>query len=756
MMPAKPTVFVFATAYHPLIGGAEIAIQEVSRRLADEYRFFIITGRMRRDLPQREARPEGTITRIGFGASLDKWFLPLAAPFVFFRERGDARAVLWGMDISTGALAAAFTKLLSPRTPFVLTIQYGYGGGRLRHGRFGAIGRAFRWMLLRADAVTAISNYLAAEAAQFGYRRPVKLLHNGVHFEAFLKARSSRSEKSPPTIITVSRLVPKNGGDVIIRALPEIQKSFPDVRCHILGSGPERSRLEELSRSLGVAPAVTFFGDVPYADLPRRLAAADVFVRPSRSEGMGNAFVEALAAGLPVVGTPVEGILDIIADGTTGLFAKVDDSADVAAKTVRLLGDKALSRQIAGAGRAMVRERFSWDAIASGYAEVFRAAMLPRILIATPMLPPDIGGPGAYARGLADELARRGHRVAVLSYGAQAGEPFDPVMRQERISLSAPLPVRLLRYALAAWRMLGEADIAIALDPVAVGGPLAIASRMRGKPFVIRVEGDALWERYVERTGDALTLRQFYAALPHLQLSRPERAWHRMARWVFPQAQRIVFSSRWREEIFQTGYALDPLRSVLIGPPLLVRSADALGGERDHGERERTLVFAGRFVRVKNIHRLIRAFLDVADPDYRLELIGEGPERPDIEALTRSAGGRISIVPSLPPEALAKRIASVHAFVLPSLSDVSPNVILECIATGTPFLLTRESGFRELLKGVGLFANPLDEADITAKLKLLLDPNEYAAYRERLRGFRQTRSWDEAGEDWLAVIRACL
>ncbi|MDP3727239.1 MAG: glycosyltransferase family 4 protein, partial [bacterium] len=748
---AKPTIFACTTAYHPFIGGAEIAIQEVARRLAGEFRFFILTARMRRDLPPREARPEGTIIRIGFGTSFDKWLLPLALPFVFFRERGGVRGALWGMDVSTGALAAAFTSLLSPRTPFVFTIQYGYGGGRLRHGRFGAIGKAFGWMLGCADAVTAISNYLREEAACFGYRRSVTLLPNGVPLEAFFRVRAPAKPDGPPVIITTSRLVPKNGVDILIRAVVEMRKAVPEVRCHILGSGPERARLEELARTLGVAPAIKFFGDVPYGDVPRHLAMADVFVRPARSEGMGNAFIEALAAGLPIVGTPVEGILDIIEDGKTGLFAKVDDPADVAEKTLRLLRDPGLCRRIADAGGAMVRERFSWDGIASGYAGVFRRALLPNILIATPMLPPDIGGPGAYARRLAEEFIRRGCRVSLLSYGSKGVRGIPGAVREIRIPLGAPALARMLRFGVVAWLMLRQSDIAIALDPVGVGWPLAIACRMRGKPFIIRVEGDALWERYVERTGEELTLKRFYEMVSNLILNSRERARCRMSRRVFPRARRIVFSSRWREAIFASGNPLRPDQTALIASPF-----PRPGGGT--AKREPVFVFAGRLVRVKNISRLIRAFLSAAGPGYRLELVGDGPERPEIEKEIRraDASSRISVVGSLPADALLKRIARARALVLPSFSDVSPNIILECMAAGTPFLLTRETGFYETLKGAGVFVDPLNENDIAGKLHILMDGEAYTAERERLLKFNGARSWEAVAGEWLNLIQASL
>ena len=118
--------------------------------------------------------------------------------------------------------------------------------------------------------------------------------------------------------------------------------------------------------------------------------------------------------------------------------------------------------------------------------------------------------------------------------------------------------------------------------------------------------------------------------------------------------------------------------------------------------------------------------------------------------------GRVVIRPPLAPEALRDRIVAVHAFLLPSLSEVSPNVILDCIAAGTPFLLTRETGFYEALKDVGLFANPLDESDIRTKIRELCDPTRYRAYDERLARFSLRRSWDTIAVEWLRLVQEAL
>lgn len=753
----KPAIFAFTTSYHPFIGGAEIAIQEIAGRLADRFRFFIITARMRRQLPLREKRAEGTVIRVGLGSRFDKWLLLLVGPFVVLWEiqrlgRPHLK-LLWGMDISFGTAVAVVVKMFSWRTPFVFTVQYGYSETRLARGRLGVIGLGFRVMLRVSDTLTAISTYLGDLARRYGYRGPAEVIHNGVALERFRPRPGQRVSGQAPVIITVSRLVFKNGVDTLIRAFERVRQSWPDARCHILGDGPERQSLEALARSLGVATAVTFFGNVPHADVPRYFARADLFVRPSRSEGMGNAFVEALAVGLPIIGTPVGGITDIIRDGETGLFTIVDDPADLAKKILRLLTDQTLAAMIVANGRKMVEEHFSWAVISHAFRILFRRHLWPqeRILITSPQFAPDIGGPGSYARNLTQRLSRRGHAIAVLCYGAGGSVQLPDGTSVRRVSRRIPSGLKHFIFFIRAWQLARRSDVVLVLDPVIVGAPVALACWLSSKNFLLRVEGDFLWEWYVERTGRELTLRQFYERFAEQKLSCKEWLMWRMAWWVFLQARRIVFSSSWRREIYKIGY---PVREECVA---IIKSPWPKP-QPARGARERLFIFAGRFIRIKNLSRLIRAFLAASPPQWRLELIGDGPERLEIERLISQAGARprVSIKPSLAQGELLKRIASAHALLLPSLSDVSPNVILDCITTATPFLLTRESGFYETAKDVGVFVDPRDEEDIKDKLRLLLDPKFYAEYQLRLQNFGRVHSWTEVAREWLKLIRSAL
>ena len=368
----------FITSYFPDVGGAEVALRQVARRLSGDFEFIIVTARRRRERRAEETADEGRIWRLGLGSVLDKWCLPALAPQLIrrlTREQGSGgKMILWGVDITQASLLASLVGRNNPRLPLILTIQYGEGPGRLASGRLGLISLSFRHMLRHARHVTAVSTSLLEAARRYGYVGPATRIPNGVDLDPFCRPDGMPAPEKP-TIITVSRLVAKNGIDTLIRAMPLLSRRFPSIECRVLGDGPARRRLEHLASDLGVAEAVRFCGMVPHEDIPQHLWGSQVFVRPSRSEGLGNAFIEALAAGLPIVGTRVGGIPDILTDGETGLFARGDDPADLAEKIGVLLADKGLAGRLAAQGMAMVRARYDADVVAGMYADVFREAL---------------------------------------------------------------------------------------------------------------------------------------------------------------------------------------------------------------------------------------------------------------------------------------------------------------------------------------------------------------------------------------------
>jgi len=757
----KPKIIVFTTAYHPFVGGAEIAIQEIARRLRNRFDFYIVTARFLRNLPKREECPEGTVIRIGPGTRFDKWLLPFFIfwnlEFGIWNFRRQYNGLLWGVDIGMGSLTAAILKFFQPKIPFIFNIQYGYGEERLRKGRLGAIGLAFRFILSQADYVTAISTYLLDLARNYGYKGRGEVIHNGVDIQKF-KIQNSKlkiKSKNSKVIITTSRLVPKNGIDILIRATAEVKKIIPDIRCYIIGEGEERNNLELEIRNLKLEDTVKLLGQASHDELPKYLSAADIFVRPSRSEGMGNSFVEALEAGLPIIGTPVGGITDIIEDGKTGLFVRLEDSADLAEKIIQLLEDKDLARRLAENGRKMVEERFSWDKIAQNYGNTFDYSLSLlkgyhkkkpslnsdiRILIATPLFPPQLGGPALYAKHLQEEFKILGHNAQVL--------PFGNFLRY-------PSVLRHFLYGVSLAKRAFCSDLIFALDYTSVGLPAAVVSMLLRKPLVIRVEGDFLWESFVERTREEITLNGFYLNPP--KLSQKEKLIKKLSGWVMRRASRLVFSSEWRRKMVVEAYGIPYENTAIIRNVFPSLKADKIENLKLKIENSRIILYAGRMLYLKNLYRLINAFRKASVRNWELHLMGDGPELQKIEEYVKKEGIKgVIFMPPASHDELLKKFKSSAFFVLPSFSEVGPNVIADAIATLTPFIMTRETGYTEYMGEAAILADPFDEDDLAGKLKFLMIDKNRKQQKEKIKRLKLTRTWQEAAREWINFFTAIV
>ncbi len=690
----KPTVFIFTTAYSPFIGGAEIAISEIAKRLSGKFDFVIVTARMRRDLPKKEIRKEGMVIRVGFGNYFDKFFLPIFSVFAISKLIKNNQTLFFGVDLSFGALAGAIAKFFHPKIPLVFNIQYGYGDERVASGRGGFIGRAFHFILFKADYVTAISTYLFDLAHKYGYTGEEAIIHNGVDFEKFSAARL-KDKKISNTIITVSRLVQKNGVDILIKALAELKKDIPDIKLNIVGDGSERQNLEELSQKFGLNSVVKFFGEVTYDDIQKYLAEADIFVRASRFEGMGNVFVEALAAGLPIVGTKAGGITDIIKEGETGLFAKVDDPKDLAEKIKILFSDEKLYKKIVENGQKMVNEKFDWNKITASYEEIFSKRLLTnkRILIVTPLFPPDIGGPATYSRTLLLEFPKRGIGVRVLNFG---------VVRKY------PKVFRHFIYFLKSLRLGKNVHIIFAQDPVSVGLPAMLVAKILRKKFILKVVGDYAWEQGVQRYGVKELLDEFLKKKYGFKVEFLRKIQRRVAH----SAETIIVPSEYLKKVV-VQWGINPEKIKIIYNAFdLSNSNKLLNGFGEHATlseqsearkvkqlitAKQLIVSAGRFVPWKGFDVLIGIMPELIKkfPDLKLVIIGDGPER---ESLHRFAGKHTIFTGNLTREKVLEYLSIADVFVLNTAYEGFSHQILEAMALGVPVVTTNVGGNLELIQ----------------------------------------------------------
>jgi phosphatidyl-myo-inositol dimannoside synthase len=238
------------------------------------------------------------------------------------------------------------------------------------------------------DVVTFVSRYTRSRfATAFGPQASLEYLPSGVDTDRFrpdpagrteLRARYRLGER--PTVVCLSRLVPRKGQDMLIRAWPSVRQRVDGAALVIVGGGPYREALQKLAHDCGVANGVTFTGAVAAAELPAHYALADVFAMPCRTrgagldvEGLGIVFLEASATGVPVIAGKSGGAPEAVQHNKTGLVVDGNSVDEVAEAVAGLLSDRDRAAAMGAAGREWVTSQWRWDTLAGRLAELLRA-----------------------------------------------------------------------------------------------------------------------------------------------------------------------------------------------------------------------------------------------------------------------------------------------------------------------------------------------------------------------------------------------
>lgn len=366
-------VLIFSLAYYPHIGGAEIAIKEITDRIND-VEFHMLTLNFGGEEKEPSKIGNVIVHRIGNGSSyLQKiLFIPRTARLAVRLHREHPFDAFWAM-MSYMLFPIVLLQFVGVRTPYLLTLQEGDPWEHMFS----------RWFILPfrpllsvgfkdASAVQTISTYLAQWAKRMEYPGHIEVIPNGVNVGHFT---GTLVEHEGTILITVSRLVRKNAVDTVIEALTFLPQS---VRFQILGTGPEEDALKKLAEARGVQDRVELLGHIDHKEMPRYLHRADIFVRPSRSEGMGNVFIEAMAAELPVIATQEGGIADFLFDAkrnpdkkATGWAVDKDSPEQIAEAVKDILAHPDVVAKVKANARALVEEKYDWNLIAKQMRSLF-------------------------------------------------------------------------------------------------------------------------------------------------------------------------------------------------------------------------------------------------------------------------------------------------------------------------------------------------------------------------------------------------
>lgn len=353
-------------------GGTETQAVELALRL-DPTRYRATLGCLRDEGPLR-ARLEGSGLQViefhprgGVKSAGGVYQLLRLAAFL----RKERFEVVHAHDLWSNLLAVPAARLAG--TPVIISSRRDLSDGEWYTARNR---RMLRYVQRLSTVILANSEMVREDLLRVDAFPPgkIRVVHNGVDASRF-RVRANREDLFPglrgfKLVVVVGNMHRDvKGHPWLIRAASAVVRKFPTVRFLLAGDGEMRPAFERMAQEAGVKQHVLFLGHRP--DIPEVLSCCDIGVLASTAEGLPNAVLEYLAAGLPTIATLVGGSLEVIRDGLTGLLVPPRDENSLGCAILRLLEDPQLAATLARAGRQHVEENFSFDRLLSNVSELY-------------------------------------------------------------------------------------------------------------------------------------------------------------------------------------------------------------------------------------------------------------------------------------------------------------------------------------------------------------------------------------------------
>lgn len=396
-------ILIFSLDYLPgTISGAEAAIQEITDRISpEEIEFHMVSLYYDSAVPRVGKIGNVFIHRVGvwgkpnatleerrqFPLHYNKHLFQLVAGIKgYLLHRKYRYDGAWAMMAhGTGVPVSIFNIITG--VPYALTLQEGDAPEYIER-TMKPLWPLFKRAFTHARVVQPISEFLGKWAVRMGYSGELALIRNGANPESIkptfatsdveaLKQKLGKKE-GDVYLVNTARLVSQKGFDTTIRALLLLPMN---IKLLVVGGGPEEDNLKKLVQELKLEDRVVFTGQVERNIVTQYRFAGDIFVGPSRSEGLGNAFLSAMACRLPVIATQVGGIADFLFDakrnpdkGTTGWAVDPDSPEQIAEKVKEILANREAVREVTERAREMVVKEYDWDIVARRMqTEIFNA-----------------------------------------------------------------------------------------------------------------------------------------------------------------------------------------------------------------------------------------------------------------------------------------------------------------------------------------------------------------------------------------------
>ena len=366
-------ILILNSEYPPIGGGAGNA----SAHIADQFERMghtvtVVTSRFG-TLPHRQDQGGMTIYRIpglrrrqDRSNPLEQIIFILSASLWTLRRipRFRPHATLAFFGVPSGPVAWLIKKLF--RVPYVVSLRGGDVPGFRPYDFFlyHKLAAPFLRIIWRnAAAVVANSGGLRQLANAFDPGFEIPVIPNGIDLKSY---KTAGRDWTSPRLLSAGRIVHQKGLDLAMRALGGLNEL--NWEWHIAGDGPQMPVLQSLAKELGIGDRVHFLGWQSREELMECYGQANIFLFPSRHEGMPNALLEAMASGLPVVASCISGNEELVVNGETGYLVPSEDVEALQTALKQLLSDPVLREQMGRASRKHVEVHYSWESTAQQYA----------------------------------------------------------------------------------------------------------------------------------------------------------------------------------------------------------------------------------------------------------------------------------------------------------------------------------------------------------------------------------------------------
>lgn len=336
-----------------------------------------------------------------------------------------------------------------------------------------------------------------------------------------------------------------------------------------------------------------------------------------------------------------------------------------------------------------------------------------RIVIATGIFPPDIGGPATYSALLARELPKRNIGVSVVTYGSSFAKASED--KPSVISRKIPKGLRHLVYFFVCFMKALRADIVFAQDPVSAGLPALCASRLARRQFVVRVAGDYAWEQATQRYGVRDSIDDFQTKT----YSRRVERLRRIQRLVVRRADLVITPSKYFQKLVQ-GWTnrQERVRVIYNGIELPILGRPDLPTEVRPPE---ILFSAGRLVPWKGFGALIELMKEL--PEWELRIAGEGPEQHElkVESEKLKVADRVTFLGAVSREKIWEELQNARVFALNTSFESFSYQVVEAMWAGAPAVTTNIGNLAEIIENgkEGILVEPDNRAELLSAIRRL-------------------------------------